>query len=311
MASDPALDQADNSPNPIPVPLDKATPHPAAAGLQSRAAAAEDDTLATVSDASPPTPVTTMTRWLWSLLGLGILYAVFYLGGWATNRSIKPPIVGPFTTNATPHSAPAVIVHVTGAVAHPGVYHLPFDARITDAIHEAGGALPNADTNALNLAAWVEDGTRIEVPVKAAPAAVAPAVATPHQLPSQPAARERPAPALAPPAPLPAVRVSRSKPKATRTARVKDGSVVPHATTPSGKTSKKIDPAYLAQHPINVNTAPATDLQELPGIGPAMAAKIITYRQENGRFQDADDLRNVKGIGEKKLAKLQPLVTVK
>lgn len=280
-----------------------------AGGSQSRADAIETDNLTIVPVPTAAAPVATTTGWLWGLLMLCACYGLFYLGGWATSRNLKPPLVGPFTTNATPGNAPAVIVHVAGAVAHPGVYHLRFDARITDAIHEAGGPLPNADTNALNLAAWIEDGTRIEVPTKAAPLAAAPQAAVPTQLPPQTAALERSTPTAASPAPETPTKVSRPRPRATKPP--KSAASVPHATTPSGKTSKKIDPAYLAQHPINVNTAPATDLQELPGIGPAMAAKIIAYRQENGRFQAVDDLRNVKGIGVKKLAKLEPLVTIK
>ena len=61
---------------------------------------------------------------------------------------------------------------------------------------------------------------------------------------------------------------------------------------------------------VNVNTASATDLQKLPGVGPAMAARIIEYRDKNGGFKKLEDLMNVKGIGEKTFLKLKPLVTI-
>ena len=62
--------------------------------------------------------------------------------------------------------------------------------------------------------------------------------------------------------------------------------------------------------PINLNVATAADLEKLPGVGPAMAARIIEYRQKNGGFKKVEDLMNVKGIAEKTFLKLKPLVTV-
>jgi comEA protein len=62
--------------------------------------------------------------------------------------------------------------------------------------------------------------------------------------------------------------------------------------------------------PVNLNTATATELQTLPNIGPAAAARIIEYRQKNGGFRKIEDLMNVKGIGEKSFLKLKPLITI-
>jgi competence ComEA-like helix-hairpin-helix protein len=50
-------------------------------------------------------------------------------------------------------------------------------------------------------------------------------------------------------------------------------------------------------HPINLNTATATELQQVPGIGPSTAAKILNMRKSHGPVKSVDDLRAIKGIG--------------
>ncbi|MFW2365619.1 MAG: ComEA family DNA-binding protein [Desulforhopalus sp.] len=57
---------------------------------------------------------------------------------------------------------------------------------------------------------------------------------------------------------------------------------------------------------ININTADQQLLTQIKGVGPSTARKIIDYRKENGEFKSIDDLMNVKGIGEKSLAKMRP-----
>lgn len=61
---------------------------------------------------------------------------------------------------------------------------------------------------------------------------------------------------------------------------------------------------------INLNTATARQLEELPGIGPTLAAAIVDERTSSGGFKRVDDLRNVRGIGEKRFAELRDQVTV-
>lgn len=61
---------------------------------------------------------------------------------------------------------------------------------------------------------------------------------------------------------------------------------------------------------ININTADSTQLQELTGVGPATAEKIIDYRKQNGRFQSIEDIKNVSGIGDKTYEKLKDHIKV-
>lgn len=60
--------------------------------------------------------------------------------------------------------------------------------------------------------------------------------------------------------------------------------------------------------PIHLNTATAVELQELPGVGPVLAERIVAHREANGRFETVEDLLDVPGIGEAKLAALRDLV---
>ena len=69
-------------------------------------------------------------------------------------------------------------------------------------------------------------------------------------------------------------------------------------------------PAAAAAAVVNLNTATATQIATLPGVGEKAAQRIIEYRQKNGSFKKIEELMNVKGIGEKSFLKLKPLITV-
>jgi competence protein ComEA len=62
--------------------------------------------------------------------------------------------------------------------------------------------------------------------------------------------------------------------------------------------------------PLDANTASAADLDALPGVGPALAGRIVAYRQEHGPFRKIDDLLGVSGVGEQNLEKLRPLLAL-
>ncbi len=62
--------------------------------------------------------------------------------------------------------------------------------------------------------------------------------------------------------------------------------------------------------PLDLNRASAAELERLPGVGPALAQRIVQYREQHGRFGDPSELRRVGGIGPKKYDAMRELVTV-
>ncbi|WP_240376546.1 helix-hairpin-helix domain-containing protein [Bacillus piscicola] len=75
-------------------------------------------------------------------------------------------------------------------------------------------------------------------------------------------------------------------------------------------TGKEITGSSGQNDKVRINYADETELQTLPNIGPAKSAAIITFREENGQFQNNEDLLHVPGIGEKSLEQLTELITV-
>ena len=79
------------------------------------------------------------------------------------------------------------------------------------------------------------------------------------------------------------------------------------AASPEGATAA---PAAARTGAVDLNSASEEQLQEVPGIGPSLAKKIVDFRKENGPFKTVDDLLKVRGIGEKSLEKLRAHLTV-
>jgi competence protein ComEA len=71
----------------------------------------------------------------------------------------------------------------------------------------------------------------------------------------------------------------------------------------------KLDPK-IYQYQINVNVASQAELTNLPGIGTAMATRIIDYRNQNGSFESFADLEKVKGLGPKKINRIKQFITL-
>ena len=177
-----------------------------------------------------------------------------------------------------------VRVHVAGAVNNPGVYTLPAQGRAVDAIAAASGAAADADLDRVNLAGALSDGVQIYVPHRgetAAPAQIQPNGGT----------------------------ANAGQGNAANGAS--QGGASQGGTQP--QPARTLTPAGSAQKgstPVNINTATAEELQSLPRIGPAMAQRIIAWREAHGGFRSVDELDAVPGIGPSMLENLRPLVTV-
>ncbi|EAR25438.1 Competence protein ComEA helix-hairpin-helix region [marine actinobacterium PHSC20C1] len=151
------------------------------------------------------------------------------------SRTAPGEQVGEFSLDS-----PALFVHVTGAVARPGLFQLAEGSRVIDAIAAAGGFTESANHDELNLARLLTDGEQFSVP----------------------------------------------------------------------EVGAKSAEAAVSDSRVNLNTADAAALDTLPRIGPAMAKRILAWRESNGPFVTIDDLRNVAGIGDATFEGLRELIRV-
>lgn len=165
--------------------------------------------------------------------------------------------------------AKTVRVQVSGAVLEPGIYDVPASCRVEEAIAAAGGMTENADSERVNLVRKVRDGMQIRVPVKNA------------------------------------ARTSRTQRKSAQATAGYSAS----STKKIGSTRAGAEKNNSAVQIVRINSASARELQQLPGIGPALAQRIVETRN-SGRFTSAEDLLRVPGIGKAKLAKLRDYVEV-
>ena len=238
--------------------------------------------------------------WAWLLLALAMTTCVYIFGAANGEKSRRPLPVGPFSA---PSGKPMTVkVQVAGEVNKPGVYELPFNARVLDAIRRAGGPKPLADLSALNLADWAQDGSKIEVSTRATPA--------PNPTPT---IIIKEVPVLVPAAPNSSVSSNSSSAPSGSTSgsNAATPSGIPFAKTESGAASSNASTEYLTANPVDLNKATQAELEVLPGVGPKMAERILAYRAENKSFRSVDELDEVKGIGEKRMATLKPLVKVR
>lgn len=258
----------------------------------------------------------------------------------------------PASVTAAPKiSQPRIVVAVSGEVARPGVYELPFGSRAFAAIKAAGGFSARAEADLVNPAKRLEDGDQLRVPsrlpelIPLEPASTEPAVAIaavslkmdtktpekpggkspakPSSKPGTPSSTGSSKPASSgtllfalpkPPPPVIALRVSGATPSApssSATAKPTSGTAsstgwgfsmnTPASSAPA-RSAPEPDPAAILARGVNVNTASQAELEALPGIGPALAARIVESRP----YSSTADLDRVKGIGPKMLEKLSP-----
>jgi competence protein ComEA len=233
------------------------------------------------------------------------------------------PIAEPTPPLPTPPTE--LVVHVSGEVKKPGIYKVPPGARIYEAIEMAGGFTEKAQQDALNLADRVRDADQLNIPARPTKTALPP--------PQRPAiVRGSTEPVSATPS-RSLVAESRTSQEPTTaepsTGRVlgkeppaiasgesgsafgdRSGGSTAGSSGTSGESKGSSKLRVPGEGTVNINTADGTELQRLPGVGPALSQRILDYRQQIGRFSDASQLQDVKGIGPKTFAKMQPFVRV-
>lgn len=171
---------------------------------------------------------------------------------------------------AEPSASEEVVVSVVGLVGRSGLVTLAPGARVADALDSAGGVREGGDRDGLNLARKVVDGEQILVGLAPGP----------------------------------------DGPRGPRSAIVgadggpgPGGPVASDGAAPSGGAGE-------SAVPVNINSADATELETLPGVGPVTASSILAWRAANGSFTSVDQLAEVDGIGPATLSRLRPLVAV-
>jgi len=174
-----------------------------------------------------------------------------------------------------------ITVHVAGAVKNPGVYRLKYGARVNDGVIAAGGATSVANLDVINLATVLNEGEQIYVPKRGE---------KPHTITNRPQLG------------------GGAGGGATGGAGgVNVGGGVTGGAGGAGGATGGSDGATQI---ININLASATELEQLPGVGPATAKAIVAYREKNGAFLRVEDLLKVRGIGPAKLSEIVPRARV-
>jgi len=98
--------------------------------------------------------------------------------------------------------------------------------------------------------------------------------------------------------------------KALDSAKSSSSSTTVKTTTEKGTVAGASTSSDEVSGQININTASASELDSLPGIGTTYAQRIIDYREQNGGFSSIEDIQNVKGIGPATFAKMKDQITI-
>lgn len=164
-------------------------------------------------------------------------------------------------------------VQVSGAVLEPGIYDLPADSRAEAAIAAAGGLTEAADTERVNMVRKLRDGMLLKVPA------------------------------------LKAGGGKKTAQRATGGSGAARNASNIYGENAADKRGASKASAQGSAGRVRINSASVSELQSLPGVGPALAQRIIAERSR-GRFASAEDLLRVSGIGKAKLEKMRAYVEV-
>ena len=163
-----------------------------------------------------------------------------------------------------------IIVHVSGAVKNEGIVELEEKARVVDAIEAAGGVTENAYMKEVNLAEPLEDGMKIYIPTK-------------EEVEKEEAEQGG------------------------------SGSYITSGSSISSQSKSNIQDKTSTNSKnkkVNINTASKEELDTLPGVGESTANKIISYRNENGKFKSIEEIKEVSGIGDSKFEQIKDLIEI-
>jgi competence protein ComEA len=205
------------------------------------------------------------TALIWVAAALVVVFAVVRLTGSPGAGGGSPPVrIDRTPAGAQPEQHPATIyVHVAGAVRRPGLLRLPSGSRVATAVERAGGASPRADLSGVNLAARLEDGQQVLVPVRGATAGLGAAAGA---------------------------------------AAASGAGAAAGAGAASGAGTAS--PGAAGVPKLSLGSATVEQLDQIDGIGPTLAQRIVEYRTQHGGFRSIGDLRQVEGIGDKRFKTL-------
>jgi competence protein ComEA len=168
----------------------------------------------------------------------------------------------------SPQPKPLIWVDVAGAVRRPGLYSLPDGARVAAALERAGGVRGRANRAAVNLAAKLNDGQQVFVPMRGPGAAGVGGAGA---------------------------------------AGAAGASGIGGSAGAAGASGGAGTAGAAAQ--ISLSSASQAELEQLDGIGPALAQRIIEYRQQHGGFKSVEQLQEVSGIGQKRFEALKASIS--
>ena len=167
-----------------------------------------------------------------------------------------------------------IYVYITGEVNKQGVVVLKKGSRINDAINAAGGVTTNANISKINLVFVLEDGMKINIPS------------------------------------YNDLKNNQDFEYIIMGSGDGDSNFGTSSSSNNNNSNNSKDLYSEQMQVVNINTATQTELETLPGIGPSLALRIINYREENGKFSNIEEIKNVSGIGDSKFNDIKNYITV-
>ena len=192
-------------------------------------------------------------------------------------KTIVKKITVPVTSNEIKKEVKTIKIDIKGNVNNPGVYELPEDSRVIDAINISGGLKENSNTELINLAQKLTDEMIIIVYTN----------------------KE-----------IEQYRKSKKIDEIVYVEVDKCPDNVNDACINKTNSSHTKDKNTSDSNMISINTASVEELQKLSGVGESKAKSIVEYREANGNFNSIDDIKNVSGIGESLFEKIKNNITI-